>query len=1670
MNYNKTSSKNSIEKLEYLKEDDSKTPFFYDEENGNDVCNNKKETSSKSSITQPYLNESFSFSSDSNSVYNTPSLKLKESPKSNSEKDLLTIDAPFEKTSFEMQRLSCLEKSKISWEKEACFFSDGIRIIDYVLAYEDERFNAESDIENEQVIIMDEKETGREYGSIKKTKAVKRRIFQENLIALGLDIEEMPSHFYSSNKIIFVLIHAPFHVLCKQAEILKLKMPIIHSEEVNQVNFFDGWLDTWLIKKFRTTMKPELERRFEIKPKFRSPFIEERIECFENCHDPDNFFPRAERSRLVYDLLLRTKYNSEESSKCQIGIERMISRGIYYDAFPLHEPLRINKIILSTKETLDKSKKQLNINETTDRELLYKYWASLYSFWRLQPLDLIKRYFGTKIGIYFAWLGYYTKSLIWPSMIGLIIVLIAVSTSINDIPSNDVCSSDGIGEKVYLCPTCEKYCNFQKLRNNCVYAKLTYIFDNYYTVIFAVVMCLWGTLFLEGWKRFHSEIAYKWGMLDFEVEDETMRPDFQSKIKTKRINPVSKEEEPWLPRKEKLFRWFCSGMTVLFFICLVIAFAVGVIIYRVSFTFSLYGSDNEFYRNNAIIITSLLAGFINVCFIMILNRCYNWLAFKLTVWECPRTQTDFDNSYALKVFLFQFVNYYTSLFYIAFFKGRFNSVPNALDKTNDDTESTFRPSLEQCDPSGCMVELVIQLGTIMIGKQMFTAIIERLLPKFYIWFASLKNKSAKKKPNGIIPNKVNPQKEDKVMNQCDLDYSLNQVHKQYLFDEYLEMVIQFGFVTLFVTAFPLAPMFALLNNFIEVRIDAQKFICTFRRPMPAHAKNIGVWEGILSGISYTAVLVNACIIAFTSDFIPKLYYLFFKSNGDLQGYMDYSLSYFDATLVSNSTIYNDVNICRFRGFYRPTCKFMEKFPKITTYKIEECSDDYNVNDDWWKMMVMRCAFVLIFEHFVFALKVLIAYIIPDIPTKIVYQIQRERHLSRKAMLNQHDFNFNKKKKRLYQKLEKLKNTVNASNITNENKSKKSSVNYFKKSHPEMSKEVETLLVANQPFGVPQPENLSYCTNIVIPDVLETEHLPGEVHNRRISINIMRLLISMILPIWKKKEKIAKYNQERLEKIKSLKNEVEKALEDNYKICQILDGVDYQKLKELLLNGHVTPIDVLNYYQNKAILANEDVNCVCEFIEKSKEIAIYLTSKYNNYEERKKLPLYGIPVSIKECEQVAGCRNTLGYAYNLDNISNKDGSVMNVLIKAGAIPFVTTNVPQSLLSFSCSNPIYGVTRNPHKLTHTPGGSSGGEGALIAKDGSIIGIGGDVGGSIRIPAAYTGICGIKPSHLRFCSYPSAGSVPGRPLINASAGPMSKHVDGLIDICRIFFNASKEDIIRNVDPYTVPVPWDEEQFQSKNKVIKVGMYTYDGFFECLPAVKRAVEEAGDYLRQMKDENGKEKYSVKLFYPPNIPEAFGAFLKAVSVDGGEYLINNFKNDIILPEYKKILFLLNLPIWLRKVAAFLIKPFSYRYSLIATSVPTSTGDLRKTYEFIEKYRYKFVEQMKEEDIDVLLLPPNGTHAMPHDKPLEMIPVISYTGIFNLLDFGAGVVTTSKVNENDIANLETYKINDRYNNIAKNIGKDGFGLPLGVQVAAPPFKEETVLRVMKDIETMLHVN
>ena len=215
---------------------------------------------------------------------------------------------------------------------------------------------------------------------------------------------------------------------------------------------------------------------------------------------------------------------------------------------------------------------------------------------------------------------------------------------------------------------------------------------------------------------------------------------------------------------------------------------------------SLYGDENSM-SYQMIILLPITTGVINLLVITVLNFFYDYLAVYLTDLEYRRTQTEYDESLSLKIYLFQFINYYSSIFYIAFLKGKMVGTPAKYNRV-------FSLRQEECNAGGCLMELCIQLAIIMIGKQAINSFLEILIPfllKTYKTFSTKFGLSKEQKNNEDNDNLV-------TCNQWTADYKLLPWGSMGLFEEYLEMIIQFGFVTLFVVALPLAPLFALINN------------------------------------------------------------------------------------------------------------------------------------------------------------------------------------------------------------------------------------------------------------------------------------------------------------------------------------------------------------------------------------------------------------------------------------------------------------------------------------------------------------------------------------------------------------------------------------------------------------------------------------------------------------------------------------------------------------------------------------------------------------------------------------------------------------------------------------------------------------------------------------------
>lgn len=809
------------------------------------------------------------------------------------------------------------------------FFEDCTRSIDFVLAY---KINAHELTEAEN--------------------AEKRRVFQENLIHQGLEVE-----FSQKEQIYFVKIHAPLEVLRRYAEILKLRMPMKEIPGLSAVNRSTKSVYSSLKTVCQFFLRNiYVDERFFPRRAHRFTAIYSRDKEYLFDIRQDCFFTTAVRSRIVEFILDRQRFPAKRQNDMAFGIERLVAEGVYCAAYPLHDG-EINE-------------------EGTMRELLYTNWASVKKWYRYQPLDDIKEYFGVKIGLYFAWLGFYTYMLLLASIVGLICFLYSWISLRNYVPVQDICLRSNAN--ITMCPLCD-WCEFWNLKETCNYAKITYLIDNPSTIFFAVFMSFWATLFLELWKRYSAEITHRWDLTGFDAHEEHPRPQYLARlehIEPTRTDYVTNMKEPTVPFwRMKLPATVFSFSVVVLLIALAFVALVAVVVHRMSMLAALKVDGSGMTTSKAIVLAAASAAFVNLCLLYVLNYLYNHLAEYLTELEMWRTQTQFDDSLTLKIYLLQFVNYYASIFYIAFFKGKFVGHPG-------DYITVFQYRQEECSSGGCLTELCIQLAIIMIGKQAFNTILEVYLPMFWRKVLAIQVGLSRLFSNAVKPDKT---KDERWMR----DLKLLDWGPRSLFPEYLEMVLQYGFATIFVAAFPLAPFFALLNNILEMRLDAKKLLTHHKRPVSQRVRDIGVWYRILDCIGKLSVITNGFIIAFTSDMIPRLVYRILRSkDGTLNGYLDYTLSEFkisdSSKLRSLAGDFSNITICKYTDFREPP----------------NSANEYQLSSEYYIILACRLGFVVVFENFVALVMILVRWCIPDMSVELRDQIRREVYITNEIIIDQ----------------------------------------------------------------------------------------------------------------------------------------------------------------------------------------------------------------------------------------------------------------------------------------------------------------------------------------------------------------------------------------------------------------------------------------------------------------------------------------------------------------------------------------------------------------------------------------------------------------------------------------------------------------------------------------------
>jgi anoctamin-10/anoctamin-7 len=464
-------------------------------------------------------------------------------------------------------------------------------------------------------------------------------------------------------------------------------------------------------------------------------------------------FNNAIRARLVAIMVNSKPKFAGEALK----IARRIASGKILAFYPLHMPNELEK--------------------------LKSVWLS----WRVtpwnQPFHAIKEYMGEKLGMYFLFMGHYTRWLSAPAFVGFILQCIIWSY-----PSK----AEG--------------------------------YDAPFLPLFSVFMVTWAILMLQYWKRLEGKAALEWGCAGYEHTQED-RPEFKGE---KRPSMVTGEEILYYPRDKRNACVAASYTAVVTMIGLVVGIVAGIYLLR----YYLVNGNNGKGGGMAVGDASTIASLINAIMIQVLNYGYQLAAVELTKMENYRTITEQEDALTNKVFAFQFVNSYASLFYLAF----------------------FAEQLENggCGEAGCMYALGFNLIIIFM-----TALVSGQIFQLVIPYAAIV--AAKKMENDEAEEKKSTEPETRPEHE----FKLMPYDESDILGDYTSTAIQFGYLALFVTALPLAAPLAWVCNISEVKSDTIKMLFLHQRPMPVMVEDIGAFQGIFTVITMAAVISNGALMKFT---------------------------------------------------------------------------------------------------------------------------------------------------------------------------------------------------------------------------------------------------------------------------------------------------------------------------------------------------------------------------------------------------------------------------------------------------------------------------------------------------------------------------------------------------------------------------------------------------------------------------------------------------------------------------------------------------------------------------------------------------------------------------------------------------------------------------------------
>jgi len=448
------------------------------------------------------------------------------------------------------------------------------------------------------------------------------------------------------------------------------------------------------------------------------------------------------------------------------------------------------------------------LHDDLELHALQHQWLASFTMPWNQPLEAVKDYYGEKVGLYFMFLGHYAGWLLGAGTFGLFVF-----------------GMSQIQEPWAL----------------------------WGTLAMAVFMSLWTTFFLQDWQSKQATAKMEWGMNGFE-ELERERTGFEG---TTIHSPIDGMPVQYFAPSEKSRRVLSSYFQICLCMLYVTTINAGVFYahayisrypFQDSFAFSFFPK----YYNLPLILTHLVLATV----VTVTNQYFMPFAKYLNGAENHRTDTEYEDNLIAKVFVFQFANSYGSLFYITLVQG---PIPEQIAFAEP-----WRTRRFTCKPF-CFEDAGALLATIFVIRVVVNNAIEVILPYY-----RLRQRLAKhtKSAAGDDDEYDDPFDEARMrkrqISPAEEQFEKDDYDSISLFNDYAELVIQYGYATLFVSAFPLAPMFACANNIIEIRVDGWKLTQNTRRPWPSGAEDIGTWEDVLHLMSVIATVTNILMVTFLS--------------------------------------------------------------------------------------------------------------------------------------------------------------------------------------------------------------------------------------------------------------------------------------------------------------------------------------------------------------------------------------------------------------------------------------------------------------------------------------------------------------------------------------------------------------------------------------------------------------------------------------------------------------------------------------------------------------------------------------------------------------------------------------------------------------------------------------